>query len=372
MYSYKASDVNEALSIGLQHLLREGQPEDSRAGKVLVAPAPVCIEYTDPRQRVLLSPTRDANCVFHFMEAIWMLSGSNEIEFPCFFNKSYSQFSDDGGRTMWDSYGWRWRTFFGYDQLDAIVEELRKNPTSRRCVLAMWNSSAHHVETGRESLAWTVGGYKGEEFFHDLDVATNGGKAVPCNTHCYFAVKNGKLNLTVCNRSNDIIWGAIGANAVTFSFLLEYMAMRVGVPMGTYFQFTNNLHCYTDRFDIEKLNVIEDECDTVGVLPESGPAIEEGFDEDLALFMPWALQVIRTAAPPFCWNPDGPVPESTKLALDVPACKTAFFHGVTIPMFLFWVYRKWKDEYSSNVCLAGIDAPDWQRACREWAERRKK
>lgn len=355
MFSYKANDVNAALSYGLQHLLREGVQEESRAGTVLVAPGPVCVEYTTPRQRVLYSPTRDANHVFHLMEFLWFMSGSNDIEFPVFFNASYAQFSDDG-KTMWDSYGWRWRKFFGYDQLGTIAAELRAIPTSRRCVLSMWNGMAqsewHHP-------------LQNEPWSEDLHVATHGGKAVPCNTHAYFAIKSGKLNMTVMNRSNDAMWGCFGANAVHFSFLLEYMAMRIGVPMGSYFQFTNNLHAYTDKFTIDALNLIEHECDTVGALPETGPAITEGFDIDLALFMPWALRVIRSTPPANGYTGDEAV-------LAVPACKTPFFTDVAIPMFLTWVYRKWKDEASMNICLDGIEAPDWKRAVSEWIDRRKK
>lgn len=355
MFSYATGDVNEALSIGLRHLLDEGLQETSRNGVVLVAPRPVCIEYSNPRSRVLYSATRDANPVFHFMESLWMLSGSNEIEFPSFFSSGYGQYSDDG-TTMWDAYGWRWRAFFGYDQLAEIIEELKENPDSRRCVLAMWNASAHHIEIGLTALTWED--KQGEAFYDDLAVATNGGSAVPCNTHAYFAIRDGRLNMTVMNRSNDAIWGCFGANVVHFSFLLEYMAVHIGVPMGSYFQFTNNLHVYTDKFNIEKLNAIEQESYVASdAKEEQGPMLEPDFDADLALFMPWALQVIRS-------SPGGPH------VLNVPACETTFMTTVAIPMFLFWTYRKWKDEYSSNVCLDGIAASDWQRACQEWVDRR--
>lgn len=361
MFSYAAQDVNDAISTGLNHLLHVGIREDSRVGPVLVAPGPVCIEYVNPRQRVLLSPTRDANHVFHFMESLWMLSGNNEIEFPVFFNSAYGQFSDDG-TTMWDSYGWRWREFFGYDQLEEIIIELRKNPQSRRCVLSMWNAAEWTADPSwsRKDGPWMQS---------DLLVALDGGKAVPCNTHVYFAVRDGKLNMTVMNRSNDAFWGCFGANAVHFSFLLEYMAMRIGVHMGSYFQFTNNLHTYTDKFSLEKIAQIGYESDFVGPLPELGPMLEPGFDDDLKLFMPWALQVIRSA-------PMQPTTTGINVlehpVLNVPNLTTTFMQSVAVPMFLFWVYRKWKDEYSSNVCLYGIDAPDWQRACREWRDRRKK
>lgn len=350
MYSYAAHDVNEALQYGLEYLLREGIEEDSRGGKVLSAPSPVCIEYAQPRRRVLYSPTRDANHFFHVMETLWMLSGSNKIEFPCFFNNSYSQFSDDG-TTMWDSYGWRWRSFFGWDQLDAIVTELQHNPNSRRCVLAMWGAGdpAHMADGEWESCIRTP----------DFYVATHGGKAVPCNTHAYFAIRNGKLNMTVCNRSNDSIWGAFGANAVHFSFLLEYMAARIGVEIGSYYQFTNNLHIYTERFSTHKLADIIYECETLSHVPDVCPTLlDAGVDEDLPKFIAWGERVTRENTVANC--------------LDVPNLKTAFMQNIAVPMLLCWAYRKQGDLHSMEICLDGIDAPDWRRACGEWIERRKK
>lgn len=365
MFSFVAEDVSQALQYGIEHLLHDGIEESTRNGPVIAAPGPVCVEYVNPRRRVLFSPTRDANPVFHLMESLWMLSGSWDIEFPVFFSSNYGSFSDDG-KTMWDAYGHRWRHFFGWDQLDEIVEELKNNPTSRRCVLSMWNGMAqsdwkHPLQT--------------EPWSEDFGTATAGGKCVPCNTHTYFAIRAGKLNMTVMNRSNDAIWGAFGANAVHFSFLLEYMAARIGVPMGSYYQFTNNLHIYTEKFSREKLAGTAIECatnlfsiapDSVAEYPALGPTLTEALDADLTVFMQWALSVMH-------WEGIG----GTKYPADCPITKvpelaTDFMSDVAVPMFLFWTYRKWKDEYSSNICLDGIAAPDWKLACQQWKDRRKK
>jgi len=353
MFSFKASSVSEALCTGIHHLLHEGVSESSRAGNVLVAPGPVLIEYTAPWNRVLYSATRDANPAFHFFESLWMLHGDNRCDFPRYFNGSYSQFSDDGGATMWDAYGWRWKIFFGWDQLDGIVEELKTNPTSRRCVLSMWNSSRHHASMDcSEAPEWLR--EDGWAAYDDFAVATHGGKAVPCNTHAYFAIRNGALNLTVCNRSNDLIWGCAGANAVHFSFLLEYVAARVSVPVGSYFQFTNNLHAYTDRFDRTKLKLIADECEIAPVEPAGPNIAETGFDEDLKTFMPWARSSMT----------------SDEALFNPPMLNTQFMYGVVMPMFLFWAYRKRGQPYKNH--LERIMAPDWRRACSEWSERRMK
>ena len=56
----------------------------------------------------------------------------------------------------------------------------------------------------------------------------NESKDLPCNTHVYFSIREGFLDMTVCNRSNDLIWGCCGANAVHMSFLQEYVATMWG------------------------------------------------------------------------------------------------------------------------------------------------
>ena len=108
--------------------------------------------------------------------------------------------------------------FADLDQLELIAIELREDPASRRCVLQMWDSQ------------------------HDLG---RSGKDVPCNTIATFQCDAiGALHLTVFCRSNDILWGCYGANAVHFSFLLEYMALWIGCPVGTYSQVSVNWHGY--------------------------------------------------------------------------------------------------------------------------------
>ena len=240
-------NVNHALEHGLTFLRYHGLREDSRNGPVLVAPGPVITETVHPEQRVLFSPLRDANPFFHLTEALWMLAGRNEIDDLTPLVKTFGQFSDDG-KTMPAAYGHRWRKHFGHDQLWEIVEELRTDPKSRRCVLAMWDPG---FKTEDE---WPGGG-EGYAPGHiqsggDLTKET---KDKPCNTHVYFRIESGKLDMTVLCRSNDAVWGAHGANAVHFSVLQEWMAASIGVQLGTMYQVSNNYHIYAERDDVKRL-----------------------------------------------------------------------------------------------------------------------
>src|ERR1700730_12972094 len=74
----EAENVREAWHLGMKLLLRLGELETSRTGKVRVMSVPVTTIYENPCQRVLLDPYRDANPFFHVMEFLWMIDGRRD------------------------------------------------------------------------------------------------------------------------------------------------------------------------------------------------------------------------------------------------------------------------------------------------------
>lgn len=227
-----AQNVNTAYHKALHYLHEFGITRQSRNGQVLVATEPVTTHYRNPRERVLFSPQRDANPFFHLFEALWMLTGADDIQLPEYFVKRMKTFTDDG-KTYHGAYGKRWRRMpseiqdgEGYssyiDQLKAIIHLLQANPDDRRIILQIWSA--------------------------DLDLSWDS-KDIPCNVTVKFEIAPDvdmvdKLNMIVFNRSNDIIWGCYGANVVQFSVLQEYIASMVGVPVGWYEQISTNFHAY--------------------------------------------------------------------------------------------------------------------------------
>lgn len=346
MFSFEASNIHHAVYEGLTYLLANGVRESSRNGDVLVAPGPVCTVYTSPLRRVLLSPTRDANPFFHFFEALWMINGDNDIDFPCWFTPQYAQYSDDG-KTMWDAYGYRWRKFFGWDQLPDIAEELKKNPNTRRAVLSMWNAACIEDATFDDNIS-------------DFYVAARGGKAVPCNTHAYFDARGGKLNMTVCCRSNDMIFGGYGANAVHFSYLLEHMSVLTGYPVGVYRQFSNNFHTYLEKFPIERLEILVEESKQLAGEDSqlSTVPMDLDFVDGLPVFMSWARRLKN--------NEVVPVLETGSALLDT----------VAQPMLLAWATRQAHKKEGTDWTQSTFDwasqiaAQDWNVAVNEWLKRR--
>ncbi len=244
MHTLHRRNVHQALPAGLRFLVDHGYTTDSRNGPVLLSPVPVATTYREPNERVVFYAERDGNPFFHLYEMLWMVNGRNDVDGPARYASNMRNYSDDG-KTFHGAYGKRWRDWFltndnvkieyenEIDQLALIAKRLKADPTDRRCVLQMWD-----VES-------------------DLD---KNGKDVPCNTIATFQRGgDGALNLVVFCRSNDILWGAYGANAVHFSFLLEYMANWIGCPVGYYTQVSVNYHAYIESDVYKKtLPIIED------------------------------------------------------------------------------------------------------------------
>jgi len=333
MHTIRAVNVNDAYHKGLLLLNQYGQTDTSRAGDVIVAPFPVTTCYKYPKQRVLFDANRDANPFFHLMESLWMLAGKNDARWLDHFVSNFSaRFAEEGG-IQHGAYGARWRTHFildsnvedlemGFDldQLDRIVDMLRSNPNDRRVVLQMWDPE---VDLGAK-------------------VAD-----VPCNLCVLPRIIDGALDITVFCRSNDAIWGAYGANAVHFSVLQEYLAARIGVQVGTYYQISNNFHAYSDIFykksrEISLHNPYDNDVKVTPIVTHP-----DAFDEDLKLF--------------FAEQPQPPNNGYTN----------PFFSEVAVPMF--YSYLSWKAQSRDSALYWMTYMPldsDWRVACMNWYSRR--
>lgn len=340
MNTIHVRNVHQALPEGLRHLSVAGLRETSRAGEVLVSPTPVMTVYDRPTERVLFWEDRDANPFFHLMEALWMLAGRNDVEWLSQFNYRMKEYSDDG-LTFHGAYGHRWRRHFTIDQLEVAVRLLQNHPTTRRAVIQMWDCE------------------------EDLHISESEYKDIPCNDMIFLWInpEGSRLDMTVLCRSNDIIWGAYGANAVHFSILQEYLAARLSKPVGKLYQFSNNYHAYLEVF--KKVEWLEREAadpyraglvkcpytkQLVATEPLVTPAALSVFDEELHYFMGVDF--------------DG----------EPPNYKNSFLRHAAI---VGRAYRVWKKDHSVDAAqqLIAANTPsrwDFGVACIEWLGRRRK
>jgi len=352
MYVINARNVNDAYLKGLALLRHAGDAGTSRNGPVLVSPRPVTTVYDNPQERVLFNARRDANPFFHLFESLWILGGRNDSAYLDQFVHDFgSRYAEAGGQ-MYGAYGYRLRSGWDVDQLTAAVQRLQRDPNDRRVVLTMWDPSldvwAPEVELderGRPQLAWL------EE-----------PKDLPCNLMILPRVRKNHLtrggeptydtvlDITVVCRSNDIVWGAYGANAVHFSVLQEYLAARIGVEVGTMYQVSNNWHGY-----VNVLNKVQDAGDQ-----ERDPYLG---GTPLALVRPAPMfevpSEIDNDLHRWFTNPHDSI------------FGNPWFNETAGPMLK--VHEEFKaGDYGTAVTIAdAIDAPDWRLAVQRWLARRE-
>lgn len=334
MRTIYGTSVPEAFALGYNLLCHSGREEQSRNGPVLKHPTPVTIVYPYPQRRVLFDPIRDHNPFFALFESLWMLAGREDLAYLTQFNKAMAQYSDDGVTVRGSAYGKRWRSWFGYDQIQYVLNALADDPTSRRCVLTMWDASDDPLVSSKD---------------------------IPCNTQIYFDVdvEQKVLNMMVTNRSNDLVFGALGSNAVHFSILLEYMASHLGLGVGTYYQVTNNLHLYTDNPVVKRLGSAYGRQMPIFDPYDMGMDVYPLFDQDVS---------------PKHWEDD--LHHFFDETVPVKTYKHSFFSRVCEPMkFAHQLWREGKkpvEKYEPALrVLSNIPAEDWKAATMDWMNRRK-
>lgn len=323
-------NVNGAYASGMTLLRDHGVLRCSRVGDVLEMESPVTTVYTRPRERVLFGEKRDANPFFHIAESMWMLAGRNDVAYVAHYAKRMTEYTDDG-ITIHGAYGARWRNYMGFDaqgpfyfwdQLPETIKALKRSINDRRCVVAMWDPNRDFQRDGRD---------------------------FPCNTHIYFKRKeNGQLDMTVCNRSNDIIWGAYGANAVHMSFLHEYMAQMIGCPVGIYRQVSDSYHAY--------VGVFNELVDTAVRHRDMYPKLErDGFDPKPLVNSPDKFDhEVR-------WAVEG---HFSKIQAN------RWLLNVFEPMMQAWEHYKHERLDSAMAVLDGCAAVDWRIAGKQWMAKR--
>ena len=141
-------------------------------------------------------------------EQIWFLLGENDPAWLRPFTKIWDDFIEEDGKVT--SYGYRWRKYFGRDQLKELIEYLKKNPGSRHGVVMAWDPRTDGL----------MGKPK---------------KNVPCLLGFCVNIIGGKLCLNNLLRSQDVFLG-LPHDVAGFALLMHIIADELGVEVGTYTQ----------------------------------------------------------------------------------------------------------------------------------------
>lgn len=202
----------------LEQIVRSGSPVTVRdeATHELLART---VSLAHPQERFITVPGRLNDVIATVAETMWVLGGRDDIEFLQRYLKRAPNYSDNG--KVWrGGYGPRLRAWNGVDQISEIRALLERDPLSRRAVAVLYDPA------------------------RDFDPTT---RDVPCNNWLHFIHREGRLDLDIVIRSNDILWGFSGINTFEWSVLHEAMAHWLGLRVGTATFFISSLHLYDER-----------------------------------------------------------------------------------------------------------------------------
>ncbi len=159
-------------------------------------------------------------------EVLWYLSGENHIRNLREKTKIWNAWADSDGN-LDTAYGYYWRKFPSaqkdeegrwvvreVDQIKYIIDELKRNPYSRRLVVTAW-------EPGNATSS----------------------KLPPCHYTFAFNVTGGKLNCHLTQRSGDIALG-IPFNLAAYSLLTQIIAGEVNLEPGFFAHTIIDAHIY--------------------------------------------------------------------------------------------------------------------------------
>lgn len=163
-------------------------------------------------------------------ELLWFLSGSSNIKYL-----------HDNGVSIWDEwadengdlgpvYGVQWRSWPApdgrkIDQISNLIEGIKKNPDSRRHLVAAWNPA----EVDKMALP-------------------------PCHCLFQFYVANGKLSCQLYQRSCDIFLG-VPFNIASYSLLTHMVAQQCGLEVGDFVWTGGDCHIYKNHFEQVELQL---------------------------------------------------------------------------------------------------------------------
>lgn len=213
----KFKNANEAYEYLYDLIISEGVDFDNTKALFNVG-----FTLENPIDNIITNKERKFNIEYAKAEWKWYLSGDRSInKLGEIYGKIpliWKRMADSKGDVN-SNYGYQWER---NNQLDKVVDILRKNTTTRRATISI---------------------YDGKEI-NDYNRDT------PCTYAIQFTILNNKLNMSVYMRSNDL-WYGFCIDQYCFSMLQQHVAERLSMQVGSYYHHAHNLHLYNDKINIK-------------------------------------------------------------------------------------------------------------------------
>lgn len=181
-------------------------------------------------------------------ELLWFISGSTNIKYLVdndvriwndwpyekyknsdeYQGEDITQFAqkikdDDEFAKKWGDlgpvYGKQWRDFFGVDQLEDLIHEIKTNPNSRRLIISAWNPK----QIKEMALP-------------------------PCHCFMQFYVCNNRLSCQLYQRSADVFLG-VPFNIASYALFTMMIAQVCDLELGDFVHTIGDAHIYLNHLD---------------------------------------------------------------------------------------------------------------------------
>lgn len=249
---YKYNNLNQTLIGMCQEILRVGVWRGVRGMDCLEIPYPVIIEISNPTDRYITIHERKWNRYLPFAESLWIALGINDLGvLPARYCKNLYTYSDNG--THWRAgYGPRIRAYSGLGN-DVYISDPRYRRIVSGCVAVVdqlkYVIDALNRDINTRQAIIEIGDPVKDDFDDFVTLSLKETKDYPCTRSIQFMMVDGKLNCTVYIRSNDVLYGMSAVNIFNFTWMQEYIANIIGVPIGKYYHCANNLHLYEEQLE---------------------------------------------------------------------------------------------------------------------------
>ena len=166
-------------------------------------------------------------------ELLWFLAGDTNIAYLKAHGVSiWDEWADEKG-DLGPVYGKQWRSWpkpdgGSVDQIAWLLDEIRRNPDSRRLVVSAWNPA----DLDRMALA-------------------------PCHCLFQFYVADGKLSCQLYQRSADIFLG-VPFNIASYALLTHMIAHVTGLGVGDFVHTFGDAHLYLNHLEQAELQLTRD------------------------------------------------------------------------------------------------------------------
>jgi thymidylate synthase len=207
----------------LQHILDNGAKKTDRTGTGTIS----CFGYQmrfDLQEGFPLVTTKKLHLRSIIHELLWFLKGETNIAYL-----------KENGVSIWDEwaskegelgpvYGKQWRSWEGangetIDQITDVINQIKKNPDSRRLIVSAWNVA-------------------------DLPKMA----LMPCHALFQFYVADGKLSCQLYQRSADVFLG-VPFNIASYALLTMMMAQVCNLQPGEFIHTFGDVHIYNNHID---------------------------------------------------------------------------------------------------------------------------